>query len=138
MKECLDKGNVWATRAPLIIVVVAKPSDDCRQNEGRDYYLFGCGLGVAQMILQATELGFIAHPISGFNPAKTRSALGIPADYVVITFVICGYPGNDETLLTEWQKERQRARPVRKPIGEVFYSNRWGTPLLQEGRDPSP
>ena len=68
VKECLDKGNVWATRAPLIIVVSAKPSEDCRQGEGRDYYKFSCGLGVAQMILQATELGLIAHPISGFNP----------------------------------------------------------------------
>lgn len=129
VKECLDKGNVWATRAPLIIVVSAKPSEDCRQGEGRDYYKFSCGLGVAQMILQATELGLIAHPISGFNPVKTRAALGIPADYVVITYVICGYPSDDESLLSDWQKERQRTRPERKPIGETFYSGRWGEPL---------
>ncbi len=129
VKECLDKGNAWATRAPLIIVVSAKPSEDCRQNEGRDYYKFGCGLGVAQMILQATELGLIAHPISGFNPVRTRAALCIPADYVVIAYVVCGYPGDDESLLSDWQKERQRARPERKPLGEAFYNNRWGEPF---------
>jgi len=129
VKECLDKGNAWATRAPLIIVVSAKPSEDCRQNEGRDYYQFGCGLGVAQLILQATELGLIAHPISGFNPVRTRAALGIPADYVVIAYVVCGYPGDDESLLSDWQKERQRVRPERKPLGEAFYSSRWGEPL---------
>lgn len=126
VKECLNKDNVWATRAPLIAVVTAKPSEDCRQNEGRDYYMFGCGLGVATMVLRATGLGFIAHPISGFNVTKTRQVLSIPTDYVVVTYVICGYPSDDESLLTDWQKQDQRVRPPRKPIGDVFYRDGWG------------
>ena len=48
VKECLNRGNVWATAAPLIMVLAAKPSDDCRLNEGRDYYLFGCGMPSAR------------------------------------------------------------------------------------------
>lgn len=137
VKECLNKDNVWATRAPLIAVVAAKPSEDCRQNEGRDYYMFGCGLGVATMVLRATEMEFIAHPISGFNVAKTRRVLGIPADYVVVTYVICGYPSDDESLLTDWQKHDQRVRPPRKPIGDVFYWDAWGQ-AIDFGSDERP
>lgn len=137
VKECLNKDNVWATRAPLIAVVAAKPSEDCRQNEGRDYYMFGCGLGVATMVLRATEMEFIAHPISGFNVAKTRRVLGIPADYVVVTYVICGYPSDDESLLTDWQKHDQRVRPPRKPIGDVFYRDAWGQ-AIDFGSDERP
>jgi nitroreductase len=130
VRECLPKGNVWATRAPLIIVIAAKPSDDCRLNEGRDYYQFGCGLAVGELLLQATELGLIAHPIAGFDPVKVREVLGIPSDYVIITLVICGYPGEDDSLLSEKQKAQQRERGERKPIGENFYRDGWGKPLV--------
>ncbi len=130
VKECLNKGNVWATTAPLIMVITGKPADDCRSNEGRDYFKFGCGLAVAEMLLQATELGLIAHPIAGFNPVKVRAVLGIPADYVVIALVICGHPGEDESLLSDKQKAEQLERPERKPIGENFFQEVWGKPLL--------
>jgi len=128
VKECLDKGNVWATTAPLIIVIAAKPSDDCRQNEGRDYYQFSTGLAVGEMLLRAIELGLTIHPIAGFNPVKAREALGIPKDYVVITFVMCGYLGTDESLLSDKQKLEQRQRPERKPTGENFFRDSWGQP----------
>ena len=129
VKECLNKGNVWATTAPMIMAVAGRPADDCRHNEGRDYYLFGCGLAVAEMLLQATGLGIVTHPIAGFDPAKVREALGIPNDYVVITLVICGYPGEDDSLLSDKQKAQQRERGERKPIGENFYRDGWGKPM---------
>jgi nitroreductase len=130
VKESLNKGNVWATTASLIMVVTARPADDCRHSEGRDYYLFGCGLAVAQMLLQATELGIVTHPIAGFDPVKVREALGIPGDYVIITLVICGYPGEDDSLLSDKQKAQQRDRGERKPIGENFFRDSWGNPLM--------
>ena len=120
----------WATGAPLIVVIVAKPSDDCRLNEGRDYYLFGCGLAVGQMVLQATELGLIAHPIAGFDPVMARVVLNIPVDHVVITFLIIGHPGTDDSLLSEKQKAQQSERPERKPMGENFFQDGWGQPLV--------
>lgn len=129
LKECLTKGNVWATTAPLIIALASKPCEDCRQNEGRDYYQFGCGMAVGEMLLRATDLGIIAHPIAGFDPVKVREVLGIPVDYVVITLIICGYPGEDESLLSEKQKAQQRERPERRPVGEVFFRDGWGRPL---------
>lgn len=129
VKEALSKGNVWATQAPLIMVIAARPADDCRNNEGRDYYLFGCGLAVGEMVLRATELSLIAHPIAGYDPKKVREVCGIPDDYVVITLVNCGYPGEDESLLSDKQKAQQRERPTRKPIGENFFREIWGNPM---------
>src|SRR5512146_2098680 len=53
-ESALSKGNVYATRAPAIFVVSAKVADDCHGlSDGRDYYLFSCGLAVGQMVLQA-------------------------------------------------------------------------------------
>ncbi len=129
LRECLNRGNAWATTAPLIIVLAAKPSDDCRHSEGRDYYQFCCGLAVGQMVLQATELGLVAHPIAGFDPVKVHDVLKVPADYVVITCVICGHPIEDESMLSEGQRLQQRERPPRKPVEHNFYDNVWGEPL---------
>jgi nitroreductase len=133
VKEALTKGNVWATVAPLILVVAGKPADDCRANEGRDYFKFGCGLAVGEMVLRATELGLIAHPIGGFDPIRVREALDIPIDYVVITLIICGYPGTDESLLSDKQKAQQRERPERKPVWENFFRDGWEKPIADQG-----
>lgn len=130
MREALNRGNAWAATAPLILVLASKPSLDCRLNEGRDYYQFSCGLAVGQMLLRATELGLIAHPIAGYDSHKVREACGIPTDYVVVTMIICGYPGEDTSLLSEKQIVQQRARPDRLPRGEAFFGERWGEPYI--------
>jgi len=128
VKSALSKGNVWATRAPVIMVVSAKPVDDCQLPDRRDYFLFSSGLAIGQLEMRATELGLIAHPIAGFDPLKAKEVLGIPEEYVVITFVIIGYPGSDNSLLSDKQKAIELARPDRKPIGENFFVDKWGTP----------
>lgn len=127
-KETLSKGNVWANRAPLIMIVSAKPPDDCQLSDKRDYFLFSSGLAIGQLELRATELGLIAHPIAGYDPLKAKVMFGIPEDHVVITYVIVGYPGTDDSPLSDKQKEAEKARPERKPIGENFFLDRWGNP----------
>jgi nitroreductase len=129
-KSALTKGNVYATRMPATFVVSAKVEDDCHGlSDGRDYYLFGCGLAVGEMMLRATELGLIAHPIAGYDPLVLKRELGIPAEYVVITMVNIGYPGEDDSLLSDKQKVRELSRPDRKPVGDNFFDGAWGKPL---------
>lgn len=129
IKDCLAGGNRWARKAPLILVVTARKDDDCSLSDRRDYYLFDCGLAVGQMLLVATELGLIAHPIAGYSPEGVRTVLNVPEEYVIIALVICGYPGTDGSLLSEKQKEAERNRPERKPIGESFFDQWWDVPL---------
>lgn len=129
MKSALSKGNAWATRASMIVAVAAKVQDDCRLSDERNYFLFDCGLAIGQLELQAAELGLIAHPVAGFDPLKAKSVLGIPEDHTVITLVICGYPGTDDSLLSDKQKEAEVQRPERKPQGENIFLDRWGSPL---------
>ncbi|MFQ6107164.1 MAG: nitroreductase family protein [Thermoplasmata archaeon] len=129
VKNALSSGNRWATRSPLIIVVAARRDDDCKLSDGRDYFLFDCGLAVCQLILRAVELGLIAHPIAGYEPEAVKKALNVPADYVVITLVVCAYPGDDDSLLSEKQKEIEPKRPERDPIEENFFQDFWERPL---------
>ncbi len=128
VKAGMNKGNVWTTRSPLIIVVASKEDDDCMLSDRRNYFLFGCGLAIGELMLRATELGLVAHPIAGFDPVKIRAAVGIPDPYIIITTVICGYPGGDTSLLSDKQKEIELTRPARKPVGENIFLDKWANP----------
>jgi nitroreductase len=76
--------------------------------------------------LQATREGLYAHPISGYSPAKAAKAIGLPEDFVPLTLVIVGKPG-DSSLLGEWQIEREKGPRQRKALGEVAFRDRWGS-----------
>lgn len=125
MHEALSAGNEWAQAASMIIAVFSKPELDC-MIKGRNYYLFDTGMATAAIILRATELGLVAHPIAGYSPRKTKEILGIPDDMEVITLVIVGT--RDEALspvLSEKQIQAEKERPERKPLQDFVYINRY-------------
>jgi nitroreductase len=122
IKETMPEGNYWTKPAPAIIAVTSHRDLDCKLSDGRDYFLFGCGMAVGNLMIQATQLGLIAHPIAGFNPVKTKDLLSIPKDYVLITLVIVGYPG-DADQLSEKHREIELGERGRKPLPEVMSRN---------------
>jgi nitroreductase len=74
MHEAISKGNEWVQRASMIIVVLSKKEYDCIIGE-RVYHQFDTGMATAFLILRATELGLVAHPIAGYSPKKPGSSL---------------------------------------------------------------
>jgi len=126
MHEALSHGNEWAHKASMIIVVLGKQKDDCVIHD-RIYYRFDIGMATEAMILRATELGFVAHPIAGYSPKKTRDILNIPEDVDVIALVIIGKKSNDiSPVLSEKQIENEKERPERKKIEDFVYLNKYG------------
>jgi nitroreductase len=124
LREALPENNKWATRAPLIVLFATKPSLDCRLDAGRDYAYFDLGQAAMALQLQATREGLYAHPIAGYSPAKAAKAVGLPEDFVPLTLVIVGRPG-DSSLLNERQLEGERSPRQRKAMGEVAFRDRW-------------
>jgi nitroreductase len=114
----LTRGNKWVEAASLIIVVYSKKDLDCKM-PGRAYYLFDTGMATAFLILRATELGLVAHPIAGFDPANVKEVLSIPDEMTVITLVNVGKHSKTKTqLLTEKQLKIEKQRPIRKSIDD--------------------
>ena len=125
MHEALSSGNTWAHKASMIIVVIGKQEDDCVIHD-RIYYRFDIGMATEAIILRATELGLVAHPIAGYSPKKTREILGIPEDFSVITLVIIGkHSEKIDPVLSEKQVEAEKRRPERLPIDDFVYINRY-------------
>jgi len=125
MHEALPKGNAWCQYASMIIAVFSKKELDC-QIKGRDYYLFDTGMATASIILRATELGLVAHPIAGYNEPKVKEILGIPEAMTVITLVNIGkHSDKINPILSEQQIEAEKNRPERIPIEKFAFMNQY-------------
>jgi nitroreductase len=119
----LSSGNEWARASNLIIAIFSERQLDCIIGQ-REYFLFDTGMATAFLILRATELGLVAHPIAGFAEDKVKTILGIPNEYQVITLLIVGRKSADlNPLLSEHQIKAEKERPPRQPLENFTYFN---------------
>jgi len=125
MHDALTGGNMWAGAASMIIAVFSRKEDDCIIKD-REYHQFGCGLATAFLILRATELGLVAHPIAGYSPKKAKEILGIPEEYQVIALIIVGKKAATlNPVLSPKQMEDEAKRPERLPFEKFVHLNRY-------------
>ena len=126
MHETLSGGNQWAEKASMIIAVLGKKDDDCVLKDGREYYLFDIGMATAHLILRATEMDLVAHPIAGYNIQKVREVLNIPDDISVVTLIIVGrHSQNISPILSEKQVEWEKKRPERVDLNKIMFIDRY-------------
>lgn len=123
IKGSMPGANYWTGPSPLIVAVASRRDLDCALSDERDYFLFGCGMAIGNLMLQATEMGLIAHPIAGFNPTRAKEILGIPEDHTLITLVIVGHPAEDMSGLSDKHREIEVGPRDRKPLEEVVAWN---------------
>lgn len=77
-------------------------------------------MAVALLVLRATELSLVAHPIAGYEPEKVRNALGIPKEAVIITLIIVGKHSEKAVAnLSSRQRLAELNRPSRKGFEEI-------------------
>ncbi len=121
MRAVFSKGNEWAHNASMIIAVFSKEELDCVVKK-RKYFLFDTGMAVGMMILRATELGLVAHPIAGFDEDKAKGILNIPQEMRLITLIIVGKHSDEiKNELSEQQAEIEKERPPRKSFEEFSW-----------------
>jgi nitroreductase len=125
MKPVFNKGNAWCHADSMVVAVCAEKEADCLIHD-RVYYLFDTGLQTAFLILRATELGLVAHPIAGYSPKAVRAVLGIPDSMQVITLVNVGkHADKINPALSEKQVHDETHRPERLPLEQVAFFNHY-------------
>lgn len=122
VREAFSETNLVVREAPVVIVACAKPSDDIVR-DGKEYYLFDVGLAVENMLLAATDLGLVTHPMTGVNEDKLKGILNIPGEVRFVVATPLAYPleGSYEAAAQERLGQR-----TRKSLKELVYSNTWG------------
>ena len=121
--EALNEGNSWAKKASMIIAVFSKKDLDCVIKD-REYYLFDTGMATASIMLRATEMDLVAHPIAGYNPSIVREVLNIPSEYNVITLLVIGKKNPViPDYFDSYQVTNEKNRPQRKTLKEFVFHN---------------
>ena len=112
--SALPKGNKWMELSSMIIIVFSRIKDDCVVKT-RIYNLFDTGMAVAFLILRATELGLVAHPVAGYDEEKIKQTFEIPEEYQIITLINIGkHSEKIHPFLSIKQAEIEEKRPERK------------------------
>ena len=125
MHSALARGNEWGQAASMFIGVFSERSFDCDIKE-REYYLFDTGMATALLILRATELGLVAHPIAGYDEEKAKEILHIPEEMKLITLIVVGKKSEEMSpALSEKQREMEETRPERLPFERFAFIDRY-------------
>ena len=120
----MTKGNQWTERASMIVAVLSKPDLDCIIKD-REFNWFDTGMATAFLILRATELGLVAHPIAGFREAEVKPMLGIPEDMMLLALVIVGKHATvPNPILSDKQLHDEVERPARLPLERIAFVDR--------------
>lgn len=123
LQETLSPTNAWAKAAPVIIVVVGNPAE-AGVLDGKEYYLFYCGLATENILLQTAALGLMGHAMIGWAEQKVREALYIPQEMRVLTLIAVGYQGPSDDLDEEARARDMKPRQ-RRQAAEVIFYDRW-------------
>lgn len=125
LHTAIAEGNRWITEASMIIAVFSRKDLDCMIKD-RIYYLFDTGMAVGFMLLRATEMGLVAHPIAGYDEGKAKEILNIPEEMKVITLIGAGKKSEKpSSLLDEKQLKLEKERPPRLKLREFVFFNRY-------------
>ena len=124
VSSAFSETNQVAQKAPVIIIACANPEDVVQY--GTEYYLLDIGMAVENMLLAATDLGLVTHPMRGVNKDELKKILGIPGEVEFVIATPLAYPS--EGSYEEAAKERLSQR-TRKDLKELVYSNAWGRPF---------
>lgn len=124
----LNSGNrAWAHRAGLLLIGVMVTTNEKGEVPYAEY---GLGLASENLVLQAVELGLVAHQMAGFAPDAVRAVFSLPSDAVPKVAIAVGSAAAPDVLGEDWRIEREKADRTRLPLAEFAFTDQWGKPAL--------
>lgn len=120
--RAFEELNQVVREAPVLIIACANPSDDVIRDE-KEYYLFDVGLAVENMLLAATDLSLVTHPMVGVDEDELKRVLHIPDEVRFVVATPLAYPA---AVSYEEAAQERLGQRNRKSLKEVIYSNVWG------------
>ena len=126
----LSRGNSgWVPRASVVFLagtqVEPEPGED--RFKGADVNLYGLGQAAAHLTLEAQALGLWSHQFGGFDKPAAQAAFGVPPAWRLVAGIAVGRRG-DPADVPERDREREHRERHRKPLAEIAFGDRWGSP----------
>lgn len=116
----------WAGMAPVLLLVTGKEKTGAR-DKVNEWFAYDCGQAMAHITVEAARLGLFTHQMGGFSAEQAVELFSIPPGYRPLTVMAIGYYGNPQELPEEL-REREVSPRMRKEMGEIVFSGRFGDP----------
>jgi nitroreductase len=122
LAECFGKGNPIIpalTEAPVVLVACGQLQKSgyfkgkAATDKG-DWFMFGVGLSMENVILAAHSLGLGTAIVGAFDAKKVAETLGLPENVAVVAITPLGYP------------QQIPSAPPRKEIAEFVHYDKFG------------
>ena len=128
--DCLSRGNAsWAAKAPVLMLAVARLLDE--DGDPNRHAFYDVGQAVAQMAVQALDLGLYMHQMAGFDAEKAQRVFAVPEQFEPAAAIALGYLGDPAELPERYREAEARPR-TRKPLTDFVFAGQWGqaSPLV--------
>ncbi|MGC8825074.1 MAG: nitroreductase family protein [Bacteroidales bacterium] len=122
----LHEGNQrWAKEAPLLIISIAQTAYEFNGTTYTNRYAWhDTGMANVLLMIQATHMGLISHPMGGFSAKALTETLNIPSPYEPVVVIAVGYPGDTKNLPPDLLERQNRPR-VRMQLSHVYFYESW-------------
>jgi nitroreductase len=128
-RSCLVSGNAWATRAPVLMLSVARETFKYNGKPNR-HGQHDTGLATENLLLQAVELGLAAHAMAGFDADRAKAEFGVPDGFTLMAMIAIGYPYHGKLEeIDENLRAKELAPRGRSAMGETAFAGQWGEPF---------
>jgi nitroreductase len=115
LNSLVEFNQGWAKNAPLLVVVTADTKFQENDKDNR-WGSYDAGAAAFAMMLEATDMGLMAHQMGGFDEKKLQTDLNIPERYIPMAVMAIGFEAQGEA-----PKPKER-----KPLKENFFMGSWG------------
>ena len=114
----VERNQKWCRNAAALLVFISRTTNE---ETGRPLRTHSYDTGAAweNLALQGTLRGLVVHGMAGFDYARAREVLAIPAEFHVDAMAAVGKPGDADAL-----PEHHRSREIpssRKPIADSVH-----------------
>lgn len=128
MLDCLMDGNQsWAVLAPVLILTFVEPIWP-GQDRANVTAMHDVGMATAMMSVQAEALGLRTHQMGGIHRDKIRDVYAVPPTFEPVSAIAVGYQGAEALLPEEKDRAREANPRTRKPLEEIVFADKFGTP----------
>jgi nitroreductase len=116
-----ESNQVWCKHAGMLVVVLSKSirHDGTHQKN----HEFEAGLATENLLLQATEMKLVVHPMGGILPEIVKEKLKLTSEYTPHIMIAIGRPGKIEDLPEKLQA--REAPSQRKPLEEIVFEEKF-------------
>lgn len=120
------RNQRWVKAAPVLIFACARKTFEANGNANAHSW-YDTGTAVAMLTLEAEARGLRVHQCAGIERDKIRATYAVPEEFDICTGFVVGYQAEPDAL-PEDLPAREREPRIRKPLAEIAYSAKFGTP----------